>query len=136
MSISRACCLDRTARWCSPISARASSRSSSKAGAVANGKIPPRQGNRHPTIAPYESFATSDGEIVIAVGNDQTWKKFCPAIGLPELAADPRFTTNKDRIENYEAMRRPIERAFKAATSAEWIDRSIERHRRRQRRGA
>ena len=73
---------------------------------------------------------------MIAVGNDQTWKKFCPAIGLPELAADPRFTTNKDRIENYEAMRRPIERAFKAATSAEWIDRSIERHRRRQRRGA
>ena len=101
----------------------------------ATGKIPPRQGNRHATIAPYETFTTSDGEIVIAVGNDGTWQKFCPAIGLPELAGDPRFTSNKDRMENYDAMRPPIERAFKTATSAEWIARS-ERRRCRQRRSA
>ena len=87
----------------------------------ATSKIPPRQGNRHATIAPYETFTTQDGEIVIAVGNDETWKKFCPAIGLPELAADPRFTTNKDRMENYDAMRPPIDRAFRTTTSAEWI---------------
>ena len=48
----------------------------------ATGKIPPRQGNRHATIAPYETFTTADGEIVVAVGNDETWKRFCPAIGL------------------------------------------------------
>jgi formyl-CoA transferase/CoA:oxalate CoA-transferase len=88
----------------------------------ANGKIPPRQGNRHATIAPYETFTTRDGDIVIAVGNDPTWQKFCPAIGLPELASDPRFTTNKDRMELYDAMRPPIDAAFRTKTSAEWIE--------------
>jgi crotonobetainyl-CoA:carnitine CoA-transferase CaiB-like acyl-CoA transferase len=87
----------------------------------ATGKTPPRQGNRHATIAPYETFTTSDGDIVIAVGNDPTWQKFCPAIGLPELAADPRFTSNKDRMEHYEAMRPPIDAVFRTRTSAEWI---------------
>ena len=88
----------------------------------ANGRIPPRQGNRHATIAPYETFTTKDGDIVIAVGNDPTWQKFCPAIGLPELAGDSRFTTNKDRMEHYEAMRPPIAAAFRTRTSAEWIE--------------
>jgi formyl-CoA transferase/CoA:oxalate CoA-transferase len=87
----------------------------------ANGKIPPRQGNRHATIAPYETFSTKDGDIVIAVGNDPTWQKFCPAIGLRELASDPRFTTNKDRMEHYDAMRPPIDAVFRTRTSAEWI---------------
>ena len=87
----------------------------------ATGRIPPRQGNRHATIAPYETFTTSDGEIVIAVGNDATWQKFCPAIGLPELAADPRFATNKDRMEHYDSMRPPIDRAFRLKTNAEWV---------------
>jgi crotonobetainyl-CoA:carnitine CoA-transferase CaiB-like acyl-CoA transferase len=87
----------------------------------ATGRIPPRQGNRHATIAPYETFTTMDGDIVIAVGNDQTWRKFCPVIGLPELAADPRFSTNKDRMEHYDAMRPPIDAAFRTKTSAEWI---------------
>jgi formyl-CoA transferase/CoA:oxalate CoA-transferase len=89
----------------------------------ATSKIPQRQGNRHATIAPYETFTTIDGEIVIAVGNDEIWKRFCEAVELPELASDPRFTTNKDRIENYDAMRPPIDRAFRTATSAQWIDR-------------
>jgi crotonobetainyl-CoA:carnitine CoA-transferase CaiB-like acyl-CoA transferase len=89
----------------------------------ATGKIPPRQGNRHATIAPYETFTTLDGEIVIAVGNDEAWKRFCPAVGLPELANDPRFTTNKDRMEHYDAMRPPIDRAFRTATCADWIAR-------------
>lgn len=87
----------------------------------ATSKVPQRQGNRHATIAPYETFTTSDGEIVIAVGNDGIWKRFCEAAGLPELAVDPRFATNKDRMENYEAMRPPIDRAFRLKSSAEWI---------------
>jgi len=87
------------------------------------GVVPPRQGNRHATIAPYETFTTADGEIVVAVGNDESWQRFCPAIGLPELAADPRFDTNKDRMANYEAMRPPIDRVFRTATSAVWIAR-------------
>jgi len=88
----------------------------------ANGKIPPRQGNRHATIAPYETFTTKDSDIVIAVGNDDTWRRFCPAVGLPELADDPRFATNKDRMEHYEAMREPIDRMFRTKTCAEWIE--------------
>ncbi len=87
----------------------------------ATSKVPQRQGNRHATIAPYETFTTTDGEIVIAVGNDGIWERFCAAVDLPELAADPRFKTNKDRMENYDAMRPPIDRAFRTRTSAEWI---------------
>ncbi len=87
------------------------------------GATPQRKGNRHATIAPYETFTTADGEIVIAVGNDEIWKRFCPAAGLPELSANPRFATNKDRIANYGEMRPPIDRVFRTATNAEWIAR-------------
>ena len=87
------------------------------------GKVPKRKGNRHATIAPYETFSTSDGEIVVAVGNDAIWQRFCVAIGMPELAADSRFTTNKDRMANYDVMRALLERPFHTATSAEWVTR-------------
>ena len=87
------------------------------------GETPQRKGNRHATIAPYETFTTADGEIVIAVGNDEIWKRFCPAAGLPELAANPRFATNKDRMANYDQMRPPIDRVFRTATNADWIAR-------------
>jgi crotonobetainyl-CoA:carnitine CoA-transferase CaiB-like acyl-CoA transferase len=89
----------------------------------ATGNVPQRKGNQHATIAPYEVFSTVDGEIVVAVGNDGIWQRFCVAIGLPEMAADPRFATNKDRIANYPEMRPPIDRAFRTATNAEWISR-------------
>lgn len=89
----------------------------------ATGQTPKRKGNRHATIAPYETFTTRDGEIVIAVGNDEIWKRLCPAIGLPELAADPRFVTNKDRIAHYDAMQPILARAFATATAGEWVAR-------------
>ena len=89
----------------------------------ATGQTPQRRGNRHATIAPYETFTTADGEIVVAVGNDDLWKRFCPAVGLPELAANPRFATNRDRMANYDEMRPPIDRVFRTATNAEWIAR-------------
>jgi formyl-CoA transferase/CoA:oxalate CoA-transferase len=87
------------------------------------GETPKRQGNRHATIAPYETFTTQDGEIVIAVGNDEIWKRFCAVAGLDDMAGDPRFATNKDRMANYEAMRPPIDRVFRTATSVEWVAR-------------
>jgi crotonobetainyl-CoA:carnitine CoA-transferase CaiB-like acyl-CoA transferase len=87
------------------------------------GETPLRKGNRHATIAPYETFTTVDGEIVVAVGNDDIWTRFCAAIGVPDMANDPRFTTNRDRIANYDAMRPPIDRAFRAATNAAWVTR-------------
>ena len=54
---------------------------------------------------PYETFATADGEIAVAVGSERQWARFCEALGSPELAADPRFATNGDRVANRDALR-------------------------------
>jgi len=77
------------------------------------GKTPVPTGNPHPSLAPYESFKTRDGLIFIGVGNDGTFRKLCQEIGKPELAADPRFTTNRSRIDNRDAMRIEMEKVFK-----------------------
>jgi formyl-CoA transferase/CoA:oxalate CoA-transferase len=89
----------------------------------ATGETPVRLGNRHPTIAPYETFDTSDGEIVIAVGNDAIWQRLCPTLGRPDLAADPRFATNRDRLANYGALRSELDAAFRQRTREEWTAR-------------
>lgn len=89
----------------------------------ATGQPPQRLGNRHPTIAPYETFRTSDGEIVIAVGNDAIWRRFCPAIERPDLAEDPRFLTNRDRLANYGELRAALESILVTRTRAEWTAR-------------
>jgi crotonobetainyl-CoA:carnitine CoA-transferase CaiB-like acyl-CoA transferase len=86
-----------------------------------SGQVPGRLGNRHPTIAPYESFHASDGDFVIAGGNDEIWRRLCRVIGRPDLAEDPRFRTNKDRIEHYTALRSELERALKTRPRADWI---------------
>jgi crotonobetainyl-CoA:carnitine CoA-transferase CaiB-like acyl-CoA transferase len=87
----------------------------------ATGTAPRRLGNRHPTIAPYETFRTADGDLVIAVGNDAIWRRFCPAVGCPDLAEDPRFRTNKDRLAHYDALRAALARVLATRTRAEWI---------------
>jgi glutaryl-CoA transferase len=71
---------------------------------LASGKTPRRHGNAHPNIVPYQAFATSDGYIVVAVGNDSQFVRFCAALGLPELSIDPRFRTNADRVLNREPL--------------------------------
>ena len=73
--------------------------------AFATGQSPGRLGNAHPNIVPYETFATADGELAVAVGSERQWPRFCEAIGLPELAADPRFATNGDRVEHRDELR-------------------------------
>ncbi|MEL6467561.1 MAG: CoA transferase [Pseudomonadota bacterium] len=67
---------------------------------LVSGQVPERRGNAHPNIVPYDAFATSDGHVLVAVGNDSQFVRFCDAIGAPELGADPRYTTNLRRIEN------------------------------------
>jgi crotonobetainyl-CoA:carnitine CoA-transferase CaiB-like acyl-CoA transferase len=89
----------------------------------ATGEAPGRLGNRHPTIAPYETFATADGEIVIAVGNDAIWRRFCPAIERPALADDAKFRTNKDRLAHYGELRALLETVIAQRTRADWIAR-------------
>jgi crotonobetainyl-CoA:carnitine CoA-transferase CaiB-like acyl-CoA transferase len=87
------------------------------------GESPGRLGNRHPTIVPYETFRTSDGEIVVAVGNDGIWRRYCEAIDHPELAADVRFATNRDRRERYDELKALLETAMAARTREEWLQR-------------
>lgn len=89
----------------------------------ATGQTPPRMGNRHPTIAPYETFAAADGDIVIAVGNDTIWQRFCSAAGLDELADDPRFATNRARLAHYAELRPAIAARLAGAPRAEWLAR-------------
>jgi crotonobetainyl-CoA:carnitine CoA-transferase CaiB-like acyl-CoA transferase len=68
---------------------------------IVEGRIPGRIGNRYEFIAPYDSFATADGWVVIGVGGEEVWKRFCKAIGREELLEDPRFETNRDRVREY-----------------------------------
>lgn len=67
---------------------------------LASGKLPERRGNAHPNIVPYDAFECSDGHILIAVGNDAQFARFCDVIGLTPLSEDPKFATNQARIEN------------------------------------
>jgi formyl-CoA transferase len=69
-----------------------------------SGKNPKRYGNAHANIVPYQSFQASDGWLVVAVGNDKQFEAFCQVIGQPALSTDPRFQTNKVRVENREAL--------------------------------
>lgn len=86
------------------------------------GAPPKRIGNAHPTVAPYETFQASDGDIVLAAGNDELWRRFCRVAGLEGYAADPRFVTNGDRVRNYEALRPIVAEVFTRRTRAEWIE--------------
>jgi crotonobetainyl-CoA:carnitine CoA-transferase CaiB-like acyl-CoA transferase len=84
------------------------------------GVVPARLGNRHPSISPYETYATADGELVLAVGNDRQFAALCEAIGAPELAADPRFAGNSARVANRDALGAELERRLAARPAAEW----------------
>jgi len=86
------------------------------------GAPPERHGNAHPTVAPYETFEAADGEIVLAAGNDELWRRFCRVAGLDAYAGDPRFATNRDRVRNYGALRPIVADAFSKRTRAEWLE--------------
>ena len=86
----------------------------------ASGNVPARLGNRHPSIVPYETFSASDGDFVLAVGNDDQWRRFCAVAGLPE---DPRFATNRQRVTNYDAVRPWIADRLRTQPRQHWIDR-------------
>ena len=87
----------------------------------ATGVPPSRMGNRHPTIVPYETFPVADGEVVVAVGNDDQWTRFCEAIGNAALAADARFSTNRLRVEHYAELRPLLSERLARRTRDEWL---------------
>ncbi|MDE0331369.1 MAG: CoA transferase, partial [Nitrospinae bacterium] len=64
------------------------------------GKLPPRRGNKHPSITPYETYECKDGYFNLGVGNDSLWRRFCDAMGLGHIKEDPKFAINKDRVDN------------------------------------
>jgi crotonobetainyl-CoA:carnitine CoA-transferase CaiB-like acyl-CoA transferase len=84
------------------------------------GVVPERMGNRHPSISPYEVYATGAGELVLAVGNGRQFAALCEVIGAPELLADPRFATNPARVENRGALGAELERRLAARPADEW----------------
>jgi crotonobetainyl-CoA:carnitine CoA-transferase CaiB-like acyl-CoA transferase len=86
-----------------------------------SGEPPRRMGNAHPNVVPYQTFATRDGDMILAIGNDSQFKKFCEAAGIPEAGDDPRFATNADRIANRQACIDAIAPALRRKTTAEWI---------------
>jgi crotonobetainyl-CoA:carnitine CoA-transferase CaiB-like acyl-CoA transferase len=91
--------------------------------ALVTGAAPPRRGNAHPSIVPYETFATADGEIAVGVGSERQWAKLGPAIEAPELVADARFAANGDRVVNREALIPILRARFAADTTAAWLER-------------
>jgi formyl-CoA transferase len=74
------------------------------AGYLNTGKVPQRQGNTHPSLAPYQTFETLDGSMLLAIGNDGQFARFCEAAGQPQWAADARFASNTLRVQNRQAL--------------------------------
>jgi len=88
---------------------------------VATGEVPGKLGSRHPSIAPFAAFATKDGHIAIAAGNDDLWARVCRVIGREELIADERFCINPSRVDYVDAMAAEMETSLSAKTSKEWL---------------
>ncbi|GAC1383057.1 MAG: CaiB/BaiF CoA-transferase family protein [Pseudarthrobacter sp.] len=90
-------------------------------GYFASGDIPKRYGSAHPTIAPYQAFATADGFVMVAVGNDGLWRKYAAAVGRSDLAADERFATNPSRVAQRETLIPLLEDIMRGRTTADWV---------------
>jgi crotonobetainyl-CoA:carnitine CoA-transferase CaiB-like acyl-CoA transferase len=86
------------------------------------GVVAERMGNAHPSVAPYEVFAAADGDIVLAVGNDRQFGELCAIAAVPDLAADPRFATNGDRVEHRAELREALEAALARRPRQEWVE--------------
>ena len=87
------------------------------------GEVPGPLGARHPTITPFQAFATSDGAIIIAAGNDGLFVKICEALGRPDMATDPDYKTNALRQKHHGKLEREIESVLKGNTTAHWLGR-------------
>jgi formyl-CoA transferase len=87
----------------------------------ASGKIPVRWGNAHPQVVPYEVFPTSDGHIILAIGNDGQFERFCQVAGAPDLAQEPRFKTMSQRIVHRGELIPLIAELMRTRTKREWI---------------
>ena len=85
----------------------------------ATNAAPPRLGNRHPTIVPYETFSASDGEFVLAIGNDEQWRRFSAVAGLADLE---QFATNRQRVTGYSELKPILDRVLATRTRGQWLE--------------
>ena len=89
---------------------------------LTSGEVPGLLGNAHPNIVPYQVFPTADGNIIVAVGNDDQFKRYCEFAGVPELIDDERFVTNKARVQNREALTQILNDVMRQKPSAYWLE--------------
>ncbi len=87
-----------------------------------DGKIPGPLGSAHPTISPFQAFQTRDHWIIVAIGNDSLWSKFCKIIEREDFLDDPRFQSNRDRTENIKALAGQIQKEMHQKTTAQWME--------------
>ena len=90
-------------------------------GYLNSGEVPQRQGNTHPSLAPYQDFPTADGSMLLAIGNDGQFARFCAAVGRTEWSADPRYATNVSRVQNRATLIPAMEAVTRTRATAEWI---------------
>ena len=88
---------------------------------LASEVVPPRLGNEHPNIAPYQVFPTADGDVVIACGNQAQWERLCDVIEHPELTSDPRFLTNAERLANRAELVSVLNPVLSAKPKSHWL---------------
>lgn len=91
----------------------------------ATGKTPGRYGNAHASIVPYETFPTADGHIAVGIGSDEQYRRLCRAIGRPDLADDPQYQTNADRVTRRVALIGEMQKTFRGEETAVWHDRIL-----------
>ena len=89
---------------------------------LVSGKVPVRQGNAHQNIVPYQVFKCKDGHLILAVGNEEQFSRFCTEAGVPELAADSRFGTNQARVQNREVLVPKLEAVFMTRIRDDWLN--------------
>jgi crotonobetainyl-CoA:carnitine CoA-transferase CaiB-like acyl-CoA transferase len=88
---------------------------------LVSGNVPQRMGNAHPNVVPYQDFPTADGFMIIAVGNDAQFNRLCAELGLADLAADPRFATNQQRVLNRTALIERLSAVTRTRPTAHWL---------------
>lgn len=89
---------------------------------LVSGHPPPRHGNAHPNIVPYEIFQASDGYFAMGIGNDSQWQRFCQLVGRTEWLEDSRFRTNEDRVKHRAILIEWLNQWFSADTVEKWLD--------------
>lgn len=95
---------------------------------LADGRQPPALGSRHPNLAPYQALPTRDGWFLVGVGSPDQWRRFCQAVGRPDLETDPRFATNADRVHHRAELDALLACIFRERSSADW-DAAMRTHR-------